>query len=83
MECANCKLEETCIIQSLKDAGCDDAFIKEFQQLQKEDRVDELRQMLNCHRAQLVYKMHELQKPIDICDYLLYSLKKCNGERKL
>ncbi|MCF0115128.1 MAG: hypothetical protein HUJ56_07230 [Erysipelotrichaceae bacterium] len=83
MECSKCKLEETCVIQSLKDAGCDDTFIETFKKLQQEDRVEELRQMLNCHRNQLVCKMHELQKPIDICDYLLYSLKKCNGERKL
>ncbi|MCF0110630.1 MAG: hypothetical protein HUJ58_01925 [Erysipelotrichaceae bacterium] len=83
MECSKCKLAETCVLDSLKDAGCDEEFIEKFKQLQKEDRVEELRQMLNCHKAELVYKMHELQKPIDICDYLLYSLKKCNGERNL
>ncbi|MCF0108821.1 MAG: hypothetical protein HUJ57_01795 [Erysipelotrichaceae bacterium] len=82
MECKDCKLAETCLIESLQDAGCDEAFIERFRTLQASDKEDEMKQMLQCHRARLVCQIHELQKLIDVSDYLLGSLKKCRKERE-
>lgn len=64
------------LLRNLKDAGCDDATIRTYIQLQKEGRRQEQGRLLAAHRAALVEEMHSSQYKIDCLDYLIYSINK-------
>lgn len=69
-----CSFEE-CIIQNLKDAGCDEDTIQEFMNtLQSENKKQGL-DLLQKHRRSLLENLHISQKQIDCLDYLLFTLK--------
>ncbi|UYZ82731.1 hypothetical protein MTZ49_08890 [Entomomonas sp. E2T0] len=63
-------------VQNLKDAGCKEAFIAKYIDLQAKGNTAEQLRILLRHRCQLLELLHEKQKQIDCLDYLLYSLKK-------
>ena len=67
--------KETQLLRNLKDAGCDEAPIKSFFQLQSEGRRQEQYRLLSMHRASLLDKVHVSQKMIDCLDYLVYTMK--------
>lgn len=67
--------EEAQIRQNLKDAGCDEAAIQKFFQLQNEGKTKELLRLLSLHRAALLDCIHTSQHRIDCLDYLIYSIK--------
>ena len=64
------------LLRNLKDAGCDEAMIQKYLELQKEGKKQEQVRLLSLHRASLLDRVHVSQNMIDCLDYLLYSMKK-------
>lgn len=61
--------------RSLKDAGCDAALIERCEQhLEAGDSAACLRE-LRAHRCDLVEAMHEAQRPIDVCDWVIREVE--------
>ena len=61
------------VLQNLKDAGCPDEMIEEFQKSEDEEKRIRL---LSGHRKNLLEKLHQDEKRIDCLDYLLYQMQK-------
>lgn len=59
----------------LADAGCTDELAQRFHELEERGDVEACLRLLRCHRCQLVQAMHEAQRPIDVCDWLIRDLK--------
>lgn len=64
------------ITQCLTCAGCDEETIHAFLKYKEEDDREACVRILCKHRCELLCKMHEFQKPIDILDYYIDKLKK-------
>lgn len=73
------KTREEKITENLKDSGCDDCFITEFQECCCQEK--QLR-MLTKHRKGLLDKMHRCQGEIDCLDYLVYTMEKEQKEKE-
>ena len=67
--------EMTRLLRNLKDAGCDEAMIQKYLQLQKEGKRQEQFRLLSLHRASLLDLVHVSQNRIDCLDYLIYTMK--------
>lgn len=67
---------QTRLLRNLKDAGCDEAMIQKYLELQKEGKRQEQFRLLALHRASLLDRVHVSQNMIDCLDYLVYSMKK-------
>ncbi len=67
--------EITRLLRNLKDAGCDEAMIQKYLQLEKEGKRQEQFRLLSLHRASLLDQVHVSQNRIDCLDYLIYTLK--------
>lgn len=59
----------------LQEAGCSDDLLCRCQQLEQSGKVDELLKLLKLHRAELVVALHEAQRPIDVCDWIIRGLE--------
>lgn len=70
-----CSREEA-VIQNLKDAGCSEGLIDQFQECCRQGKEKEGIRLLRKHRDTLLDAMHREQKRIDCLDYLLYQMKK-------
>lgn len=70
--------EEERLLQNLRDAGCDEAAIQKFFQLQNEGNPREQLRLLSLHRAALLDRIHTCQHMLDCLDYLIYSVKQTN-----
>lgn len=68
--------EEERLLRNLKDAGCDDATIQTYLELQREGRQQEQYKLLRSHRASLLDRVHVSQRMVDCLDYLVYEMKK-------
>ncbi len=68
--------EMTRLLRNLKDAGCDEAMIQKYLQLQKEGKRQEQFRLLSLHRASLLDQVHVSQNRIDCLDYLIYTMKR-------
>jgi len=66
----------TRLLRNLKDAGCDEAMIQKYLQLQEEGKRREQFRLLSLHRASLLDQVHVRQSMIDSLDYLVYMMKK-------
>ena len=62
--------------RNLEDAGCGDAMIRQFLQLQQEGKRQEQLRLLALHRESLLDRLHSSQHKIDCLDYLIYRMKK-------
>ena len=62
------------LIQNLEDAGCEQADIARFLQLEQEGRRPELLRFLRAHRTTLLNRLHVSQRQIDCLDYLIYQM---------
>lgn len=62
------------VIQNLRDANCDDAFIQQYMKIDKESPCEQIR-FLTRHRAALLETIHTHQKFLDRLDYLIYQIK--------
>ena len=67
---------KTRLLRNLKDAGCDEAMIQKYLQLQKEGKRQEQFRLLALHRASLLDRVHVSQNMIDCLDYLIYTIKR-------
>lgn len=68
--------EENKLLRNLKDAGCDEATIMKYLQLQKEGKRQEQFRLLSIHRASLLDRIHVSGQMVDCLDFLIYSMKK-------
>ena len=68
--------EMTRLLRNLKDAGCDEAMIQKYLQLQEESKRQEQFRLLSLHRAALLDRVHASQNMIDCLDYLIYTMKR-------
>ena len=68
--------EEERLLRNLKDAGCDDATIQTYLELQREGRQQEQYKLLRSHRVALLDRVHVSQRMVDCLDYLIYEMKK-------
>ncbi|MCC8137932.1 MAG: hypothetical protein LIO76_07710 [Clostridiales bacterium] len=71
---------EEAIIQNMKDAGCDEACIREFLLEYRQGEKKKCDMLLNRHRRRLLDQLHREQKKIDYLDYLSYQMKKQEGK---
>lgn len=61
----NKNIDRLNIVQNLKDAGCEEVFIKQFLYLDKKGQIN----LLAKHRVNLLDKLHKSQKQIDCLDF--------------
>lgn len=59
----------------LADAGCDARLIEQCEQQLEQGNSDACLRMLRAHRCDLVVAMHEAQKPIDVCDWIIREVE--------
>ncbi len=74
-------MDYTCrntIIQNMKDFGCDEDTIKAFLECFDKDDLAGQKRIIERYRRMLLEKLHMKQKEIDILDYMVYQLDKCN-----
>lgn len=64
-------MDSDCVIENLKDAGCELFLIDRFLKLEKREQL----KLLAAHRKQLLDKLHINQKQIDCLDYLIFNLE--------
>ena len=64
------------LLQSLKDAGCDQKTVEEFLSLRQAGNKAKQLKLLAVHRKQLLDKVHQEEKRIDCLDYLVYQIGK-------
>lgn len=74
-------MDYTCketIVNNMKDFGCDELTIHKF--LECFDACDKngQKKILESCRQKLLDSIHQSQKKIDILDYMVYQLEKCN-----
>lgn len=67
---------DTMLIETLRDAGCDNTEIKKFLILQKQVRKNESIRLLGRHRRALLETVHAYQKKVDTLDHVIYTLEK-------
>lgn len=61
---------------SLMDAGCDATLADRLGQRLEEGDAEGCLRLLRAHRCDLVEAMHEAQKPIDVCDWIIREVEK-------
>ena len=64
------------LARNLKDAGCAEADIAQFLQLEHEGRRPEQLRFLRAHRAALLDRLHVSQSQIDCLDYLVFQMNR-------
>lgn len=69
---------EQCIIQNLKDAGCDNKQIQELLKLYKQGQKEKVHKILEEHRKNVLDKVHKNERQIDCIDYFIYQMEKEN-----
>lgn len=74
-------MDYTCrntIIQNMKDFGSDQETINLFLKYFDQGDIAGQKKVIECYRKKLIQKLHEKQKEIDLLDYMVYQLSKCN-----
>lgn len=61
--------------QVLTEAGCNNTLVDRFDALKKAGETDACLRLLRCHRCELVEALHQAQRPIDVCDWLIHELE--------
>lgn len=61
--------------QALTEAGCNSALADRLDSLKKAGETDACLRLLRCHRCELVEALHQAQRPIDVCDWLIHELE--------
>ena len=69
-------LSREVIVQTLRDAGCDECLIQRFLEMGESATLCDQLKLLSRHRCCLLEHMHAVQREIDCLDYLLWQLKK-------
>ena len=60
--------------QALRDAGCNDAAVKEFMRLYTEGQNAKAQKLLSQHRKELLAGIHAEERKISCLDYLVYEM---------
>ncbi len=60
---------------ALIDAGCTAEQAGRLAKMQANGNTDDCLRMLRCHRCELVSALHEAQRPIDVCDWIIRELQ--------
>jgi DNA-binding transcriptional MerR regulator len=60
--------------QALRDAGCNDAAVKEFMRLYTEGQNAKAQKLLSQHRKELLDSIHAEERKISCLDYLVYEM---------
>ena len=60
----------------LADAGCDTTLIARLERQLAEGDEAACLQLLRAHRCDLVAAMHEAQRPIDVCDWIIREVER-------
>jgi len=74
-------MDYTCrntIIQNMKDFGCDEKTIGEFMDCFGKNDQSGQKRILNGYRKKLLAELHQKHKEIDLFDFMVYQLEKCN-----
>lgn len=74
------KLSKDAITQNLRDAGCQESFIKSFLDSLDHCTPAEQERMLERERRCILDKVHDEQKKLDRFDYLRYTLRRNRSE---
>lgn len=70
-----CDVTET-VEYGLRDAGCAGELIDRYRVLEKAGDTKACLDLLRRHRCELVIALHEAQKPIDVCDWIIRGLER-------
>lgn len=62
--------------QLLQEAGCTDAFTRQFLVVMETESVKDLLRLLRGQRSYQLNRLHEEEKKLDRLDYLRYKLEK-------
>ena len=62
--------------QALTEAGCGSALVDRLNAMQEAGETDACLRLLRCHRCELVEALHQAQRPIDVCDWLIHELER-------
>ena len=62
--------------RSLADAGCSADLIERCEHHLHEGDSEACLRVLRAHRCDLVEAMHEAQRPIDVCDWIIREVEK-------
>ncbi len=60
----------------LRDAGCAGELIEQYRALEGAGNTKACLDLLRRHRCELVCALHEAQRPIDVCDWIIRGLEK-------
>lgn len=60
---------------SLIDAGCDARLIERVERHLEMGNEKACLNLLRAHRCELVEAMHEAQRPIDVCDWIIREVE--------
>lgn len=63
------------VVQNLKDAGCSTETMEEFLKYFDKGDIQKQLLLLECHRKQLLSKVHKEEKRISCVDYLVYQIE--------
>ena len=67
---------DTC---SLVAAGCNSELIERLERQAAVGNSEACVRLLRAHRCDLVEAMHEAQKPIDVCDWIIREVEICHA----
>lgn len=74
-------MDYTCrntVIQNMRDFGCDEDTIAAFLKCFDEGDKNGQRKIINEFRKVKLEELHKTQKEIDLIDYMIYQLGKCD-----
>lgn len=67
---------EQAMKHALTEAGCNGVLAERLDALQQAGETDACLRLLRCHRCELVEALHQAQRPIDVCDWLIHELER-------
>lgn len=70
------------VISNLRDAGCDEAIIKQCLQALLNGKKQDIIHCLDEQRNELLLQLHQKQKQLDCLDFLRYQLEKCQDREE-
>ena len=70
------------IRRNLQDAGCEASQVKQFLDLERRQCRREQYQLLSCHKAALLQRLHQIQYKIDFLDHLVYTMQQEDENRR-
>ena len=64
------------LTQALRDAGCNNAAVKEFLSLYAGGQTSKAQKLLSQHRKELLDGIHAEERKISCLDYLVYEMNR-------